>query len=268
MKQLDIKEYIKKEKDKLKILAQEQGRRIKLGIIDATREEDTANAIYIRKKLEDFAEMGWKASVYKVREGEKTCREAIIRAINHKCTALIVQLPVREGISFYPYLIPKLFDCDGLRPDSGVNPATPQGIIDYLRACEFPFSGSSAVVLGRSAIVGKPMARLLLQEDMTVSICHSKSDPSVVSGLLCDADLVVCATGQPHLIARNQCMKAVVVDVGINRKDGKLVGDFEEKPELVLDKDAVWSTPVPGGVGLLTRLALLKNCFYLTEGSA
>ncbi len=263
MKQLNIKEYVAAEKEKLKTL--ENADKIKLGIIDGTRENDAANAIYIQRKLDDFNELGWKASVYKVHENETSCHNAIIRAINHHCTSVIVQLPVRDGVTFDAFMIPRRLDCDGLRPDSLVNPATPQGIIDYLKACEFPFSGKTAVVLGRSNIVGKPMARLLLAEDMTVSVCHSKSDVNIVSGLLCDADLVVCATGKPHLIVRNQCTNAVVVDVGINRQNGKLVGDFEEKPEFC--SDTVWSTPVPGGVGLLTRLALLKNCAKLVEGS-
>lgn len=262
MKQLDIKEYVAGEREKLKNI--QTASKIKLGIIDATREDDAANAIYIKRKLEDFEEVGWKASVYKVRKEETSCHDAIIRAITHKCTAIIVQLPVRDGVKFDSMMIPRSYDCDGLRCDSLVNPATPQGIVDYLRACEFPFSGKTAVVLGRSEIVGKPMARMLLKENMTVSICHSKSDPSIVSGLLCEADLVVCATGQPHLVVRNQCTQAVVVDVGITRQDGKLVGDFEEIPRFC--SDTVWSTPVPGGVGLLTRLALMKNCAALVEG--
>lgn len=263
MKQLNIKEYVAAGKEKLK--AANLGDKIKLGIIDATRADDEANAIYMQRKMDDCNELGWKCSVYKVRENENSCHDAIIRAINHHCTAMIVQLPVRDGVKFDPYMIPRDYDCDGIRPDALVNPATPQGIIDYLKACEFPFSGKTAVVLGRSGIVGKPMARLLLEQDMTVSICHSKSDPSIVSGYLQEADLVVCATGKPHLIVRNQCFEAVVVDVGISRLNGKLVGDFEEKLEFCTD--TAWSTPVPGGVGLLTRLALLKNCAKLVEGS-
>lgn len=259
MKHLDIKEYIAREKEQLK--SHPNSDKIKLGIIDATESNDAANSIYIQRKLDDFAEIGWKATVYKVREKETSCHDAIIRAINHHCTAIIVQLPTREEIAFNPMMIPRGYDCDGLRPDSLVNPATPQGIIDYLEACEFPFSGKTAVVLGRSNIVGKPMARMLIDKDMTVSLCHSKSDPYIISGFLCDADLVVSATGQPLSIVRNQCMKAIVVDVGITRQDGHIVGDFEEKPYLC--SDTVWSTPVPGGVGLLTRLALMKNCAKL-----
>ncbi|MCM1323962.1 MAG: bifunctional 5,10-methylenetetrahydrofolate dehydrogenase/5,10-methenyltetrahydrofolate cyclohydrolase [Acetobacter sp.] len=262
MRQVDIKEYVAAEKEKLKNI--KAADKIKLGIIDATRDQDDANAIYIARKLDDFKEVGWKASVYKVRRDETSCHDAIIRAMTHHCTAVIVQLPVRDGVKFDSMMIPRGLDCDGLRPDSLVNPATPQGIIDYLEACEFPFSGKTAVVLGRSDIVGKPMARMLLEKDMTVSICHSKSDPSIVSGYLQEADLVVSATGQPHLIVRNQCFGAVVIDVGITRQDGKLIGDFEEVPRFC--SDTVWSTPVPGGVGLLTRLALLKNCAALVEG--
>lgn len=262
MKQLNIKEYVAAEKEKLKNLPNTN--KIKLGIIDGTAPDDAANAIYIQNTLNDFTELGWEAVIYKVHEQETSCHDAIIRAINHNCNCIMIQLPVRSGVTYDPMMIPRGYDCDGFRFDSFVNPVTPQGIIDYLEACEFPFSGKTAVVLGRSNIVGKPIVRMLTDKDMTVSLCHSKSDPSIVSGLLCDADLVVCATGKPHLIVRDQCMRAVVADVGITRQDNKIVGDFEEKPWLC--SDTVWSTPVPGGVGLLTRLALMKNCAKLVEG--
>lgn len=208
--------------------------------------------------------MGWKAIVYKVHEDETSCHDAIIRAINHHCNCIMVQLPMRQGIAYDPMMIPRSYDCEGFRFDSFVNPPTPQGIIDYLEACEFPFSGKTAVIFGRSDIVGKPMARMLIDKDMTVSLCHSKSDPFIASGLLCDADLVVCATGYPGMVVRDQCTGAIVADVGITRQDNKIIGDFEEVQRFCSDR--VWSTPVPGGVGLLTRLSLLKNCAKLVEG--
>lgn len=256
MTHLDIKEYLKNQQDALKDFAQ-----VKLGIIDATREEDAASKMYIDSVLKSFAQMGWKAATFPVRPGETSIHDAVIRAITHKCTAILVPRPIREGVDFDPRMIPRMYDCDGARSDSFVNPSTPQGIVDYLDACGFRYEGRNALVLGRSEIAGKPMARMLLARDMTVSVAHSKSDPCEVSSLLQDADLVICATGQPHAFCRGQCLKAVVIDVGISRVDWKIVGDFEEDVDKCVD--GAWSTPVPGGVGLLTQLALLKNCGML-----
>jgi methylenetetrahydrofolate dehydrogenase (NADP+)/methenyltetrahydrofolate cyclohydrolase len=150
--------------------------------------------------------------------------------------------------------IPSYFDCDGLTKNALVLPATVRGIIDYLDDCSFDYAGKTAVVLGRSNIVGKPMAKALLDRDMT----HSKTN---YGDKEYNADLVICATGQPQSIHREQCESAIVVDVGISRLNGKIVGDFVEDENNIVRE--AWSTPVPGGVGLLTRLGLMKNCLDL-----
>ncbi len=270
---LNIKDYVQQEKEKLKILSKVEKRRkehtrlwrrgiyIKLGIIDATNVQDSANQIYIRNKVKDFSEMEWNCDVYKILD-TTDLREVISQAAEHGCTSIIVQLPVREGIKFQTSWIPPHLDCDGLNPMSKCNPATPTGIINYLKACEFSFAGKTAVILGRSDIVGKPMARMLLEQDMTVSICHSKTPSEVKQALLKDADLVVSAVGKIGILTRADCPNAIVIDVGINQNEnGKLCGDFIEDPNV-----ENMSTPVPGGVGLLTRLALLQNCFDLAGG--
>ena len=142
---------------------------------------------------------------------------------------------------------------DGFEPDSKHTPCTPGGIIDYLDAAGFDYEGKLAVVIGRSVIVGKPMAKLLLDKNCTTVIIHSKTPPLTKQYLLQAADLVVCAVGKVGVLDPNECPNAFIVDVGINfNEEGKLVGD-------VLEGAAERTTPVPGGVGLLTRLKLMKN---------
>jgi methylenetetrahydrofolate dehydrogenase (NADP+)/methenyltetrahydrofolate cyclohydrolase len=254
----NIKEYFQQKKEESR---QATPYRIKLGIIDATEQGDSANQLYIKNKCKDFLDMGWDCQVYTVKENTGSAQDTINFAIADGCTSVIVQLPTREGIEFSPDMIPPAYDCDGLNPCSLVVPATPAGIIEYLKDCDFTFSGKHAVVLGRSDIVGKPMARELTKLDMTVSLLHSKTRYYNRELLLDNSDLVICATGHPHTISRIDCPYAFVVDVGINRnEDGKLCGDFDEA-DGITDK----CTPVPGGVGLLTRLALMQNCYTLAK---
>lgn len=256
MQQVNIKEYFEEFKQGLKKSAIDLNlqNKIKLGIIDATDENDAANAIYIKNKVKDFIEIGWQAKVYKT----NNVQEAIKEAIEDNCTSIIIQEPTAEGTPKYHYEdIPLLLDCDGFRCDSLRVPATPCGILCYLEACNFDFKGKNAVVLGRSHIVGKPMADLLLDKDMNVTILHSKTKEEDKKRYLKDADLVIAAVGKAGILTREECPKAIVVDVGINRVDGKLCGDFIENPKMTTD--TIWSTPVPGGVGLLTRAALMMN---------
>lgn len=264
MKQLNIKEYVNQEMVKLRERRQDAP---SLMIIDATS-GDAANQIYIRNKVKDFDALGWKTEVRKAFTTEEL-RYLIKIAETEGWSAIIVQMPVAPGIKFDYSWIPAHMDADGLSPASKVMPATVRGIIDYLDACGFEYEGKTAVVLGRSDIVGKPMAKALMERNMTVSICHSKTREQDKMYLLRNADLVVCAVGKPGTVYRAQCPDAFVIDVGINRvvmPDGgtKLVGDFVE--DLKRERNEVRvSTPVPGGVGLLTRLGLIKNCMELMD---
>ena len=259
-KPINIKEYFNSEIEKLKSFA--QAHPFKLGIIDATAEDDIGNQIYIKKKVEDFRMVGWDAEIHKTND----VREGIHEAIVAGAKGIIVQLPVREGVEFNADMIPIDYDCDGLVAGSICDPATPRGIIDYLEDCGFEFEGKHAVVIGRSEIVGKPMAQMLLNKNCTVTVMHSKSDRVNMYNLMRGAELVICAVGKPHFLKRYMCPCAFVVDVGINRgEDGKLCGDFKEDLDFYYGDLKMPSTPVPGGVGLLTRLALLKNCKDLVE---
>lgn len=260
MKQIEIKSFFNQRKAQLKNFSQATGidKKIKLGIIDATAENDTANAIYIQRKVDDFKDRGWEVEVFKTKY-----IEFAIACANKTCSAIIVQEPLAPNVPPYDVAkIPKMKDVDGFRPDSPFAPATPAGIISYLDACKFEYKGKNAVVVGRSNIVGKPMAKMLLEKDMNVTILHSKTSEEDKRFYLKHADLVVVAVGKPGVLTREECPHAVVVDVGINRVDGKLCGDFVENEKYVTAD--VWSTPVPGGVGLLTRLALMENAVNAT----
>lgn len=135
------------------------------------------------------------------------------------------------------------------------NPATAQGIIDYLVWREFPFEGNHVVVLGRSPIVGKPVAQMLTDKNMTVTVCHSKTPRIMLNKLVRQADLIISAVGIEHFLDCTD-LTAQIVDVGINfNAEGKMCGDCYSLTETIKDN----ISPVPGGVGLLTRVALLEN---------
>jgi methylenetetrahydrofolate dehydrogenase (NADP+)/methenyltetrahydrofolate cyclohydrolase len=134
------------------------------------------------------------------------------------------------------------------------NPGSEAGIMKYLEYCGFPIEGSDVVVIGRSDIVGKPMAKMLTDANATVTLCHSKTKD--LASKLANADLIICAVGKPGFINAGDYV-APIIDVGINFVDGKLVGDVSGTAHNV--------TPVPGGVGLLTRCALLENVINTIE---
>lgn len=137
---------------------------------------------------------------------------------------------------------------DGLRKNTSFWPATPLGIMDYLKWRDFGLRGKNVLVIGRSKLVGEPMAKMMVEADATVTIAHSKTPKEKIEELAKDADLVVCAVGHPGFLEGAELKAAI--DVGINFVDGKLVGDINGGENV---------SPVPGGVGLLTRCALIKN---------
>lgn len=127
---------------------------------------------------------------------------------------MIVQLPLPSGVD--TPIINKNIDVDGFCPDSKFNCCTPGGIIDYLDAVGFDYEGKLAVVIGRSEIVGKPMAKMLLDKNCTTAVVHSKTPVEIRKYLLSEADLVVCAVGDAGFLDPQDCPKAFIVDVGIN----------------------------------------------------
>ncbi|KEI17373.1 tetrahydrofolate dehydrogenase/cyclohydrolase catalytic domain-containing protein [Clostridium haemolyticum] len=183
---------------------------------------------------------------------------------------IIIQLPLPEHLdeAKITSAIDVNKDIDGLSSISvgklykGENcfvPCTPRGIIEIIKSCNVKIEGSNAVVIGRSNIVGRPVAQLLLKENATVTICHSKTEN--LKEICSKADILVAAVGKPKFITKEYVKEgAVVIDVGTSSVEGKLVGDvcFDE----VIEK-AGFVTPVPGGVGAMTTTMLIKN---LCEG--
>lgn len=246
----NIKEYTKALKEQFKDRIAAIGDAPKLAIIQVGSVE--ASNRYIKNKVKDCEEVGIIVDVYQYPEDiteHELCEN--IRLDQEHYDGVIVQLPlpphIREKVVVAA--INPLKDVDGFHPDSPYNPATPSGIMKYLRACEFDLTGKDVVIIGRSNIVGKPLARMMTDADATVILCHSKSK---LSHHLYGADLIVTAVGKAGFL---NCypIHVPVIDVGINfDKDGKLCGDC-------INTEGRDVTPVPGGVGLLTRCALLEN---------
>lgn len=221
---------------------------------------DPASNVYIRSKQKAFEDMGW--SFLHVTGPEDSTAHEIKRAIrtlneDPSVHGIMVQLPLPATINPEEVLsdIAPEKDVDGFNPVSHFLPCTALGIRLMLDYYNIPIQGKHAVVVGRSDIVGKPTANELLADNATVTMCHSYT-PNLAA-FTQQADILVVAAGKPKLITGDMVKPgAVVIDVGINRVDGKLVGDVDF--ETVKDV-AEWITPVPGGVGPMTVTGLLMN---------
>ncbi len=234
--------------------------------------EDPASRVYVRKKREDCDEVGIDSHLHTFPDTvtQQDLRSQI-ETLNQTeaCDGILVQLPLPEGLDEGRILeaVDPTKDADGFHPGNlgrllsdraGLTPATPTGILHLLEAYDVPLEGKHAVIVGRSNIVGKPLAALFLQRgvDATVTIAHSRTRP--LEDVTRQADVLVVAAGKRDLVTADMVQEgAVVVDVGINRDpDGNLTGDvaYDE----VLDVAGA-ITPVPGGVGPLTRAMLLVN---------
>ena len=252
----NIKKYTKALKEQFKERISNFGEPPTLLIIQVGNVESSNR--YIRNKMKDCDEVGITAHLYQYPEDitEKELCEAI-KLDQEFYDGVIVQLPLPPHIREKAVVaaIDPQKDVDGFHPDSPYAPATPGGIMKYLRACEFDLTGKDVVIIGRSDIVGKPLAKMMTAADATVTLCHSKSK---LSHHLYSADLIVTAVGKPYFL---NCypIHVPVIDVGINfDENGKLVGDCYNTE----GRDV---TPVPGGVGLLTRCALLDNVIRAKE---
>lgn len=240
--------------------------------------DDPASQVYVGKKAKMAQKIGMLSELLTF-PAQTTQAEllAVIQRLNVDASVhgILVQLPLPKHINTLEIITavdPKK-DVDGLHPLNlgllmtgdplACKPCTPAGVITLLKAYNVPLAGQHAVVLGRSNIVGKPMGMLLLQENATVSYCHSKT--ANLAAFTCQADILVAAVGVPKLVTADFIKPgATVVDVGINRLDGKLVGDVDF--ESVAEK-AGFITPVPGGVGPMTIATLMANTLALYKRS-
>ncbi|MEC9466477.1 MAG: bifunctional methylenetetrahydrofolate dehydrogenase/methenyltetrahydrofolate cyclohydrolase FolD [Myxococcota bacterium] len=231
--------------------------------------EDAASQVYVRNKEKAALKAGMKSEIVRLAADVSQQEvEAAVDAMNadESIDGFLVQLPLPAGFdeSAVTDRISSDKDADGLHPMNlgrlmaGIDaprPCTPSGCIELLKEAGVNLEGAHAVVIGRSTIVGKPMAMLLLEENATVTICHSRTRD--LAEQVRAADVVVAAVGRPELIQGDWIKPgAAVIDVGINRVDGKLVGDVDFAGAC---EHAAAVTPVPGGVGPMTVALLLRN---------
>lgn len=232
--------------------------------------DDPASAVYVRGKESDCRECGIESRM--LRLPADTTQDQLLEQLkqlaeDNSVHGILVQLPLPAQIDEQAVIaaIPPEKDVDGFSPvnvgrmmigEECFLPCTPAGCIEMLKSTGMPIAGKRAVVLGRSNIVGKPAAMLLLRENATVTICHSKTEN--LAQLCGEADILVAAIGKAKFVTADMVKPgAVVIDVGINRdENGKLCGDVDFA---AAEAKASFITPVPGGVGLMTRAMLLVN---------
>lgn len=276
---ISIKEYVEKRKRELKEKFDSLPKKPTLYIFQAG--DNAASNAYIKGKIKDGEELGVKTVLIKTKDLEglsgyyanykQFLRDSIhtfrVQAgMINETYGIIVQLPLPEWTKVTERQVKEMIspsmDVDGFNPKSKTIPCTPLGILNYLKANKYPFEDSNAVVIGRSDIVGKPMAHLLLKENCNVTVLHSHTSEKNMFDYIANADLIIAAAGKRNLLNKKFTYKenAVIIDVGINRDEAnKLCGDCER------DLPVLYQSPVPGGVGLLTRLALFENLYALAK---
>ena len=269
----EIRSEVRSEVAKL----EERGAPVRLDVVLVG--EDPASVTYVGMKQRDCAEVGIESEVHRFDAGVAQ-RElaALVDRLNGDTvvSGFFIQLPLPKGLDAMSLIsrISPAKDVDGLSPESAgrlalglpsLLPCTPHGVIQLLRRNGVNLAGREAVVVGRSNLVGKPLAQLLLRENATVTVCHSRTRDLL--GVTRRADVLVVAAGEREMIGAEHVKEgAVVVDVGIHRREqGGLVGDvrFDE-----VERRAAWISPVPGGVGPMTRAMLLHNAVRAAQDPA
>lgn len=276
---IDGKKISQEIKDELKTkaeLLEKEGKKVALAVIQVGN--DAASSVYVKNKKKACAYIGIESLSYELPE-ETTEQEllALVEQLNQNTEihGILVQLPVPKHIDADKIIraISPDKDVDGFHPENagklligenGFEPCTPAGIIQLLKRSNIEIEGKHCVVLGRSNIVGKPMALLLLRENATVTIAHSKTQN--LKELCKTADILIVAIGKPQFITAEYVKEGtVIIDVGIHRDvNNRLCGDvkFDEVEPL-----ASAITPVPGGVGPMTIAMLMNNCMEAMESN-
>lgn len=241
--------------------------------------DDPASQVYVRNKEKACEKVGIRSETIRLSadttqiEAEKVIKDL---ANDDKINGILVQLPLPKHLDKDALLelIPEHKDVDGLTCANaahlymnafGIIPCTPQGVIDLLKAYDIELTGKKVAIIGRSMLVGKPLSLLMLNENATVTVCHSKTKN--IAEITKNSDIVVCALGKPKFLTADMVGdNCVVVDVGINRLETGLCGDADY--EAIFPK-AHAITPVPGSCGPMTIAELLKNtlkCYKIQHG--
>ncbi len=263
-------------RERAEAFEREHGKKIGLAVVLAG--DDPASQVYVRNKIRGCEEAGIRSFSYylpaDVSQGEANGLISSL-AENDDIHGILVQLPLPSGLDGEELLkkIPPEKDVDGFcaenigklaRQEEGTVACTPLGVMELLRRYNISPRGKRAVVVGRSNIVGRPMALLLLNADATVTVCHSRTENLKEECLR--ADILVAAIGKPKFITADMVKEgAVVIDVGMDRdENGKLCGDVDFD---AVKRKASFITPVPGGIGPMTVAMLLSNTVAAAERS-
>lgn len=273
---LNCKELAAKVRGELETrIAALQERGVTPGLVVIRVGDDPASEVYVRNKERMCQKLGLLSEV--VHLPECTTEAELLTRIDEynndvRFHGILVQLPLPGHISEEAALarVAPEKDVDGIsvsslgalaRGGEGFLPCTPKGIMRVLDSAGIPIRGKRAVVVGRSAIVGKPIALLLLQRDATVTVCHSKTEN--LREIASQADILVAAVGKPEMLDGSYVKEgAAVIDVGVNRLESGLVGDMEFQSA---SQKAGYITPVPGGVGVMTIVMLMENTVEAAE---
>ena len=268
-----ILEKIKEEHNQLK---EKYGKQAGLAVVIVGN--NPASQVYVRNKMKACENVGFYSE--NIELDENISEEELLQEIdklnkNDRINGILVQLPLPSNINELKIIdsISPEKDVDGFHvanigkmvigDETGFLSCTPYGIMQLLEEYKIEIAGKDAVIIGRSNIVGKPMALMLIQKGATVQVCNSRTKD--LRKKLNDADIIIVAAGVPKLLKKEDVKEgAVVIDVGINRVDGKICGDvdYEEVAER-----ASYITPVPGGVGPMTIASLIKNTFKSYKNS-
>lgn len=252
MKYINCKKYAQEILDKVKQIPN------KKSLVILRVGDDPASQSYVNGKIKDckYCEIP-----YEYINPDKSDLSWMIASANSDSSVggIIIQLPLLKGMdeNYYTDLVLSKKDVDGFKQDSPFKPCTPEGILYLLHKEVGALSGKNALVIGRGKLVGKPIAKMLLEEDCTVTIAHSKTND--LPKLLQSSEIIISAVGKPNTVDLTNCSTAeVVIDAGINRDiNGKLVGDCYGFHEDICPNLKI--TPVPGGVGLMTRAILMSH---------
>ena len=268
-----ILEKIREEHNQLK---EKYGKQAGLAVVIVGN--NPASQVYVRNKMKACENVGFYSE--NIELDENISEEELLQEINKlnkndRINGILVQLPLPSHINELKIIdsISPEKDVDGFHvanigkmvigDETGFISCTPYGIMQLLEEYKIEIAGKDAVIIGRSNIVGKPMALMLIQKGATVQVCNSRTKD--LRKKLNDADIIIVAAGVPKLLKKEDVKEgAVVIDVGINRVDGKICGDVDY--EEVAEKTS-YITPVPGGVGPMTIASLIKNTFKSYKNS-